>query len=202
MTTQTTQTGTPTAIEAAELRERLEGPDAPRVIDVRTPAEYESAHIPGSWNVPLDLLREHRGDLADRLDNRAGNQTVLVCRSGARATQAEQALVTTGLPGLRVLAGGMNGWESTGAPVNRGRQTWELERQVRLVAGSIVAASVLGSTAAPRLKWVAVAIGSGLTFAAVSNTCAMGMALSKMPWNRGAADVDIDDILSTLATSD
>jgi len=198
MTTQTpTQAPTPTVIDATELSERLAGPAAPRVIDVRTPAEFESAHIPGSWNVPLDLLREHRSDLADRLE-RPDQDTVLVCRSGARATQAEQALDTTGLPGLRVLAGGMNGWESAGAPVNRGRQTWELERQVRLLAGSLVAASVAGSAAAPRLKWVAAAIGSGLAVAALTNTCAMGMALSKMPWNRGAAEVDINEVLASL----
>ncbi len=177
-----------------------QGPlDAPRVLDVRTPAEFEASHIPGSYNVPLDLLREHRTDLAPRL----GHETVLVCRSGGRATQAEQALAATGhfeRPGLRVLSGGITGWESTGAPLNRGHQTWELERQVRLVAGSVVAASVLGSTISPRLKWVAGAIGSGLTFAAVSNTCAMGMALSKMPWNRGTTDIDISDVLATLGS--
>lgn len=183
-----------TTIDATELREHLDRPDAPFVIDVRTPAEYESAHVPGSWNVPLDLLREHRRDLVDHLDR----ETVLVCRSGARATQAEQALAESGLPGLRILAGGMSAWESVGAPVNRGRQTWELERQVRLVAGSIVAASVLASTVAPRTKWLAGAIGSGLTVAALTNTCAMGMALARMPWNRGAAEVDIRDVLASL----
>ena len=186
------------SVDVATLRAQLTGDADVRVLDVRTPAEFESVHIPGSYNVPLDLLREHRSELARHLDD----DVVLVCRSGARATQAEQALAATGaMSGMKVLAGGMNGWEADGAPVNRGRQTWELERQVRLVAGSIVAASVLGSTVAPRLKWVAAAIGSGLTFAAVSNSCAMGMALSKMPWNRGAGDVDITDVLGSLAES-
>jgi hypothetical protein len=45
---------------------------------------------------------------------------------------------------------------------------------VRLVAGSIVLSSVVGSIFAPKLKWLAAAVGGGLTFAAVSNTCAMG----------------------------
>lgn len=48
--------------------------------------------------------------------------------------------------------------------VDRGVQRWDLERQVRLVAGSIVLSSVLGSVAIPRLKWVAAAIGGGLTY--------------------------------------
>ena len=85
-------------IDATTLRHRLED-DAPRILDVRTPAEFESAHIPGSYNVPLDLLREHRDELARHIDE----DVVLVCRSGGRATQAEQALGQVGLPGLRVL---------------------------------------------------------------------------------------------------
>lgn len=185
-------------LDAHTLQERLTGAEPPRILDVRTPAEFESAHIPGAYNVPLDTLREHRDELRRHLDE----HVVLVCRSGARATQAEQALREAGLPGLRVLDGGMTSWQDTGAPVNRGRQTWELERQVRLVAGSIVAGSVLASTASPRLKWVAAAIGTGLTGAALTNTCAMGMALSKMPWNRTADSCDVDQIVAALSGDD
>ena len=55
---------------------------------------------------------------------------------------------------------------------------------MRLVAGSIVLGSVLASVAIPKLKWLAAGIGAGLTYAALSNTCAMGAALSKLPYNR------------------
>jgi hypothetical protein len=44
------------------------------------------------------------------------------------------------------------------------------------------------------------AIGAGLTYAAVSNTCAMATALSKLPYNRGAAS-DAETILSQLDAS-
>ncbi len=189
-TTITTSTRT---IDVAALRARL-GSDAPRVLDVRTPAEFETAHIPGAYNVPLDLLREHRDELARQIDR----DVVLVCRSGARATQAENALGQSGLPGLRVLDGGMLSWERAGAPVNRGRQTWELERQVRLVAGSLVATSIAGSVLKPGLKWVGAAVGTGLTVAALTDTCAMGMALARMPWNRSSREVDVQDVLRAL----
>ena len=192
MTTTATQAR---RLDAQTLQERLATDDAPRVLDVRTPAEFETAHIPGAYNVPLDTLREHRGELRRHLDE----DVVLVCRSGARAAQAEEALAGVGLPGLRVLDGGMVAWESSGAPVNRGRETWELERQVRLVAGGLVAAGVLGSVKVPALKWVAGAIGAGLTGAAVTNTCAMGMALSKMPWNRTASPCDVDELVAALS---
>ncbi|QFG24412.1 rhodanese-like domain-containing protein [Actinomadura sp. WMMB 499] len=168
-------------LDTAALRHLLGSPDAPHVVDVRTPAEFESVRIPGARNVPLDLLREHAAELRDRLDER----TVLVCRSGARAEQAARTLADAGLPGLRVLSGGVAAWQADGAPVLTGRPRWDLERQVRLVAGSIVLTSVLASTIVPRAKWAAGAIGGGLTFAALSNTCAMGTALSKLPYNRG-----------------
>ncbi len=192
MTTSTTET-TARTIDVATLRARLDG-DPPRVLDVRTPAEFETAHIPGAYNVPLDLLREHRRELVRHIDE----DVVLVCRSGARAAQAEQALGQVGLPGLRVLEGGMVSWQQTDGPVNRGRQTWDLERQVRLVAGSLVAGSVAGSALRPGLKWLGAAVGTGLAVAAVTNTCALGMALAKMPWNRPTAEVDVDGVLSAL----
>lgn len=182
-------------LDAQTLRDRLTTQDAPRVLDVRTPAEFETAHIPGSYNVPLGNLREHRADLRRHLDQ----DVVLVCQSGGRAEQAEKALAEVGLPGLRVLEGGMAAWQSSGGPVKRGRQTWELERQVRLTAGALVTASILGSTAAPRLKWVAAGIGTGLVGAALTNTCAMGQLLSKLPWNRRAGSCDVDEVIRALA---
>lgn len=186
---------TASTVDVPALRELLDSDDRPRLIDVRTPGEFETGHIPGSYNVPLDLLREHRAELRAHLDE----QVVLVCRSGQRAGQASQALATAGLPNLRVLHGGIGAWQAAGEPVSAGRPRWDLERQVRLVAGSIVLGSVLTSTTVPRAKWLAAAIGGGLTFAALSNTCAMGMALSKLPYNRGPK-CDMGAVLSALAS--
>src|SRR6476620_3687899 len=76
---------------------------APRLLDVRTPGEFRTAHIPGSYNVPLHTLREHRSELLAHLDE----DVVLVCRSGARAALAGKALADAGLPNLRVLVGGI-----------------------------------------------------------------------------------------------
>ncbi|MET8262509.1 rhodanese-like domain-containing protein [Micromonospora arida] len=180
-------------LDATGLRELMNSGHAPRVLDVRTPAEFETSHIPGSYNVPLDLLKEHRQELRDHLDE----DVVLVCRSGARATQAQQTLAGVGLPNLKVLDGGIMAWQAAGAPIKHGAPRWDLERQVRLVAGSIVLVSVLGSVFVPQLKWVAGFIGAGLTFAAVTNTCAMGMMLGKLPYNRGASR-DVGTIVGQL----
>ncbi len=173
----------PANVNSHDLNRLLQSDSGPRLIDVRTPAEFETSHIPGSYNVPLDLLREHRGEIAGHLDE----NVVLVCRSGQRATAAGEALRDAGLPNVAILDGGITAWESQGYDVRRGVQRWDLERQVRLVAGSIVLTSILGSIVSPKLKWVAGAIGAGLTGAALTNTCAMGMMLSRLPYNRGQA---------------
>ena len=174
---------TSSTVAAIDLREMIDSAAPLRLLDVRTPGEFETAHIPGAYNVPLDVLREHRDEIRQHLDE----EVVLVCRSGQRAAQAEESLRQVGLSNVHILDGGMTAWEGDGYGVNRGAQRWELERQVRLVAGSIVLGSVLGSLVVPRLKWLAAGIGGGLTFAAVSNTCAMGMMLAKLPYNRGPA---------------
>jgi rhodanese-related sulfurtransferase len=177
---------TPT-VDAPTLAERLgssSDPD-PTLIDVRTPAEFEAGHIPGAVNLPLDELKGSLDQLCTVLDDH--HDVVLVCRSGARAGQAQEALQAAGLSSPAVLSGGIVDWERTGGAVNRGRQSWELERQVRLAAGSLVVAGLLSSTVAPRAKWLSGFVGGGLVFAAVSDTCAMGMALAKMPWNKRGA---------------
>jgi rhodanese-related sulfurtransferase len=186
----------PRLLDAATLREVLARPGraAPRLLDVRTPAEFETVRIPGAHNVPLEHLREHREEIGRHLET----DVVLVCRSGGRAAQAAEALAEVGLTDIAVLDGGVTAWEGAGGPVARGRRTWELERQVRLAAGSVVAASVLGSLAAPRLKWLAGAVGSGLVIAAVTDTCALGSLLSRMPWNRPPGPADLDRILESL----
>ncbi|WP_426504483.1 rhodanese-like domain-containing protein [Dactylosporangium sp. McL0621] len=191
----TTPTGTPATLDVSALHHLLATGQAPRLIDVRTPAEFETAHIPGSYNVPLDLLREHRDELLNHLDE----QVVLVCRSGQRATQAEHALATAGLPNLRVLTGGITAWQAAQSPVTAGTPRWGLERQVRLVAGSIVLTAVLASTVVEPVKWVAALIGAGLAFAALTNTCAMGMMLAKLPYNRGPR-TDLDQVVAALNT--
>lgn len=180
-----------TMIDAAELRSRLSDV---RVLDVRTGAEYETAHIPGAYHVPLGNLPEHCDDICG-----VDGEVVLVCQSGQRAEQAATQLAEAGLSSTLVLNGGMNAWSSIDGDVVRGTQRWSLERQVRLVAGSIALTSVLASTKFPKAKWGAGFIGAGLTFAALSNTCAMGNVLSRLPYNRGP-QTDVDAVVDALVS--
>ena len=155
------------------------------IIDVRSAAEFESVHIRGSYNVPLPLLSEHTDELAARL----GSRVVLVCQSGARAEQARQRLGASGITTAYVLTGGVPGFAAAGGDVVKGKDRWDLERQVRLAAGSLVVLGLAGGKfVSPRIRTLAGVIGAGLTFSAATNTCAMGRALSAMPWNKSATE--------------
>jgi hypothetical protein len=55
------------------------------------------------------------------------------------------------------------------------------------VAGGLVAiGSVLAAFVHPWFWIVPLFFGSGLAFAGITDTCAMGMLLARMPWNRVA----------------
>jgi rhodanese-related sulfurtransferase len=164
------------------------------VIDVRSPAEFETVHVHGSYNVPLPLLGEHAAQVADRIDHR----TVLVCQSGVRAADAHRRLSAVGMGDLHVLEGGVPAFERSGGRVVRGRARWGLERQVRLVAGSLVTAGVLGSLWKRPAIVLAGAVGAGLTFSALTDTCAMARALSALPYNRADKPVDPTRTLDAL----
>lgn len=183
-------------IDAAAARSLLDNnPDA-LVVDVRTPGEFETAHIPGAVNLPVEQVDAH----LQQIVSHAGGKLVLVCQSGARAERCQALLSRAGLTDTVVLAGGMKAWVAAGGQVVRGRQRWELERQVRLVAGGIVLAATVASLWWPPARFVAGAIGAGLVIAALTNTCAMGVLLSKLPYNRPAGAVDIDRALAALTS--
>jgi rhodanese-related sulfurtransferase len=180
-------------IDSNHLRQlRIDDPDL-RILDVRTGGEYETLHIPGSYNVPLDTLGEHVSDLAS-----VEHPVVLVCQSGGRATRAHEELAAAGKETLHILEGGMGAWVASGGDVVRGdTNRWAMDRQVRFVAGSLALAGVATSTVIPGAKWLAGGVAAGLTYSSVSNTCAMAAALGKLPYNR-TDNCDIAGVLDAL----
>jgi len=180
-------------IDVGQLQRLLADDPSVRILDVRTGGEFRGVHIPGSYNVPLDTLSEHAADLAD-----VEHPVVLVCQSGGRATQAHQHLRTAGKDRLHILEGGMGAWLAAGGDVVRiDSSRWAMDRQVRLVAGSMVAASVVASVFVPKVKWLAAGVAGGLVYSAVSDTCAMASMLAKLPYNRTDA-CDIAGVLDDI----
>ncbi|GIE28958.1 sulfurtransferase [Actinoplanes italicus] len=187
-------TSTPDRVDVAGLRQRLTGTAPASVIDVRTPAEYETAHIDGAINVPLAVIESHAPQVAGRLDG----QVVLMCQSGTRAEQARRRLAAAGADGLHVLDGNVEQYAATGGDVVRGRARWSLERQVRLVAGTLVLAGITAGLRVPKARWLAAGIGAGLTVSALTDTCTMGRILSALPYNSGPRDRTADEIIDRL----
>ncbi len=187
----------PSVLTAAELAELQRMERGITLVDVRSPAEFDAIHIPGSYNVPLEQLTEHRTEFSS-----VGGPVVLVCRSGMRARQAEAILADVDIPRLHVLDGGVTAWEQTGLAVVRGRQAWSIERQVRAIAGGLVLLGTLGSLLVwPPLIYLALFVGAGLLFAGLTGTCAMGLLLARLPWNRGATG-DVASVLTRMRGHD
>jgi rhodanese-related sulfurtransferase len=61
------------------------------LVDVRTPAEYASGHVPGSVNIPLDQLQNKISELKNK------EPIVVFCQSGNRSSMAKQILEQHGI---------------------------------------------------------------------------------------------------------
>ena len=99
---------TTSTVTSAELNELLKRDFGPRMIDVRTPSEFETVHIPGAYNVPLNLLREHHDEIGHRPAPGSRPMTdlpVVVIGAGPQGLAAAAQLLQRGLEPLVVEAG-------------------------------------------------------------------------------------------------
>jgi rhodanese-related sulfurtransferase len=168
-------------ISIYKFQETLEQNPQIDLIDVRTPAEFETYHIVGARLQPLDEL-----DCASKLRSRGANDSplYLLCESGNRARKAAEKFAASGFEHCVVIEGGTKAWADAGLPVVRGRQTISLERQVRIGAGALVLTGVaLGTAVHPAFYGLSAFVGFGLMFAGITGWCGMGVLLAKMPWN-------------------
>lgn len=181
-------------LRPAEVAELMGDHPSIRLLDVRTPAEYETAHISGAYNVPLDTLGEHAREIRGVTDS-----IVLVCQSGQRARKAEEALKAGGMSNLHVMDGGVNAWIAANLPVVRGAKKLSLERQVRIVAGALAATGgLLAVFVNPLLGLLSTFVGGGLMFAGITDRCGMALVLGRLPYNR-AASCDVSAMVRALS---
>lgn len=62
------------------------------VIDVRTPEEFAGGHLDGALNIPYDEIAQRISEITEERDR----MIVLYCRSGRRASVAEEILRSNG----------------------------------------------------------------------------------------------------------
>ena len=71
------------------------------MVDVRTPGEFNSGHVKGSVNIPLDSLTQQMAKFKNK------KNIIVFCRSGNRSSQAKTILEQNGF--TNVVNGGT--WE-------------------------------------------------------------------------------------------
>jgi hypothetical protein len=97
---------------------------------------------------------------------------------------AAMSLMQNGFADVAVIEGGINAWDKAKLPVNKIAGPISLERQVRIIAGCLIA---VGSLLALVNTWFIIIplwVGCGLLFAGLSNSCMMAMLLMKLPYNK------------------
>lgn len=187
----------PPTISSPDASQLVAAGGASSVIDVRTGAEFESEHIPGSRLIPVDQIEARADEVrivpAPRL---------LLCQSGNRASIAKKTLEKLHVAGLRVIEGGIRAYVEAGGETVKGKARLSLERQVRITAGILVLIGVLAGLFIHRAFLILSAfVGAGLTFAGITDFCGMGILLSKMPWNRSNAAESASAAGGTCAAS-
>ncbi len=177
------QKGEAAALEMVSPKESLsltgKNPQV-KLLDVRSVLEFSQAHIKDSINVPIDMLPAKFNDLS-----KSGQSYIVLCRTGNRSPMAADMLIQSGIHGVKVMEGGMTRWQKEGLPVIKGEGGVSLERQVRLIAGSLVLLGIL-------LSWfthwtfifIPVFVSCGLIFAGLTDNCLMGMLLMNLPYNK------------------
>lgn len=92
-------------VSAAEAQELMASEQGYVIVDVRTPEEYESGHIPGAINVANEEIGSEDPEVLPDKD-----QLILVyCRSGNRSVQAAEKLAALGYTNV-VEFRGINSW--------------------------------------------------------------------------------------------
>jgi len=97
--------------QPAELAASLARADAPLVLDVRGPGEWDAGHIEDALLVPLAQLEQ-------RLDEVPADRDVVVqCKSGYRSSVAASLLARHGRTRIADLVGGIDAWRAAELPV-------------------------------------------------------------------------------------
>ena len=74
------------SITTDELKAKIDAGDAPQVVDIRMPGEYQRGHIPGAINVPFPEFPQR----VDEVD--WSEEIVVACPKGESSLQAARML--------------------------------------------------------------------------------------------------------------
>lgn len=98
----------------ADIRQQTTSLETLQVIDLRSPAEFRVAHIPGAINIPVPELEQHLNEI------RRDTDVLIYCINGARTRQAEPVLYAHGFEGFYHLEGAFYAWIKGKHPIEKG----------------------------------------------------------------------------------
>jgi glyoxylase-like metal-dependent hydrolase (beta-lactamase superfamily II)/rhodanese-related sulfurtransferase len=97
-------------LSVCDLKRGLQRGDAPQVLDVRTPGEWDGGHIEGARHFPLPKLSAGLGKLAKDVP------LAVLCGSGYRSSIAASLLLARGFKRVQNVMGGMAAFQETKCP--------------------------------------------------------------------------------------
>ncbi len=173
-------------INATSFQEKLKTSEQLNIIDLRTFAEWQSEHINDCIHLPVQDL--NAGTFQEVLAKIQGEKTLyLLCQSGRRAHMAVEKLKNHDGVQLIIIEGGLNALKEVGTSTitpNESRKVISLERQVRIAIGLMVLCGLaLGIFVNTYFLAIPIFAGAGLVFAGLTDQCALGMLIARMPWN-------------------
>ena len=105
---------TPPGVELISQEALLADPPAGALIlDVRTPEEFATSHVPNAVNIPHTELASRISEL----DVEKTSPIVVYCERGFRAGRAESVLLEAGYQKVLHLEGDMRAWRANDRPV-------------------------------------------------------------------------------------
>ncbi|WP_017301590.1 rhodanese-like domain-containing protein [Nodosilinea nodulosa] len=166
-------------VDAQTLKQGLDRQSV-TLIDVREPGEFAGEHIPGATLVALSQFDPRK------IPQTEDTQLVLYCRSGNRSAIAAQKLFDAGFESVTHLSCGIGAWKEAGyTTVTNRNAPISLMRQVQIVAGSLMlTGTLLGALVSPWFLLLSGAVGAGLIFSGITDTCMLGMLLARLPYNQ------------------
>jgi rhodanese-related sulfurtransferase len=98
-------------VDSKTARDIMDEKDDLVILDVRTVTEYESGHLEGAINIPVEGLSQRLSELDPK------DEILVYCRTGNRSTNAVRILKTNGFEKLYHMDGGITAWRNEGFPV-------------------------------------------------------------------------------------
>ena len=171
------------AMDVRVLKRRLDEKEVV-LLDVRTPAEHSKVHVDEAISLPLDTVDENVIEQLKKSVN--GQEICAMCLTGRRSALLARKLLDAGFKKVNILHGGLRSWEDAEFPLTRGKGPISVNRQARLLIGTLIIGGTTIFWYTHEFWWLVLPafFGLSLIFSGWTGIRGLNNILRKMPWNR------------------